>query len=105
MVDCKHLLQHLDEKKPEGVENEAEEQIAFADRILLNKTDLVTLDELKSLRKRISGINSAAKIYECTYGKVNLDDILEVKGFDLNRILEMDAEFLEDQEHEVSCPN
>lgn len=37
MVDCKHLLQHLDEERPEGVENECEEQIAFADRVILNK--------------------------------------------------------------------
>merc|ERR1712228_49729 len=41
LVDAKHVIQHLDEEKPEGVENEAVEQIAFADRILLNKCDLV----------------------------------------------------------------
>merc|ERR1719163_1628283 len=44
VVDAKHIIQHLDEEKPEGVENEAVEQIAFADRILLNKTDLVEPD-------------------------------------------------------------
>ena len=101
MVDCKHLLQHLDEEKPEGVENEAVEQIAFADRILLNKTDLVSANELVHLRARIQSINAVAKMYECTYGKMNLDLILDVKGFDLSRILEMDADFLKDQEHEV----
>merc|ERR1719281_2054616 len=41
VVDAKHIVQHLDEEKPEGVENESVEQVAFADRILLNKTDLV----------------------------------------------------------------
>merc|ERR1712048_588555 len=41
VIDAKHILQHLDEEKPEGVENEALEQVAFADRILLNKIDLV----------------------------------------------------------------
>ena len=40
MVDAKHCLQHLHEEKPEGVENEAVEQLAFADRIIVNKTDL-----------------------------------------------------------------
>merc|ERR1711879_489338 len=45
LVDAKHIIQHLDEEKPEGVENEAVEQIAFADRILLNKCDLVDKTE------------------------------------------------------------
>merc|ERR1712036_120764 len=48
LVDAKHVIPHLDEEKPEGVENEAVEQIAFADRILLNKCDLAdSEDELK----------------------------------------------------------
>jgi len=42
MIDAKHVEQHLDDERPEGVENEAVEQVAFADRMLLNKTDLVT---------------------------------------------------------------
>ena len=42
LIDAKHIEQHLDEEKPEGAENESVEQVAFADRMLLNKTDLVT---------------------------------------------------------------
>merc|ERR1712070_1189840 len=49
LVDAKHVVQHLDDEKPEGVENEAVEQIAFADRILLNKVDLV--DDEKELEE------------------------------------------------------
>ena len=45
-IDAKHIEQHLDEEKPEGAENEAVEQVAFADRMLLNKTDLVTEADL-----------------------------------------------------------
>merc|ERR1712023_463371 len=57
LVDAKHIEQHLDEEKPEGAENEAVEQVAFADRLLLNKTDLVTEEELVRVEKRLKGIN------------------------------------------------
>jgi G3E family GTPase len=53
VVDAKHLVQHLDDDKPEGVENEAVEQLAFADRVLLNKIDLVGEEELEAVEKRI----------------------------------------------------
>ena len=56
VVDAKHIWQHWDE-------DEAQEQIAFADVILLNKTDLVTLEQLEELEKRIRGMNAIAKIY------------------------------------------
>ena len=52
LVDAKHIEQHLDEEKPEGAENEAVEQVAFADRILLNKTDLVSEADLERARRR-----------------------------------------------------
>ncbi len=93
---------HIDEVKPEGVENEAVEQIGFADRILLSKTDLVTPEEVEQLKKKIKGINTVAKIFECQNGKIDLDLILNVEGFNLSRVLEMDPEFLApDQEHQV----
>ena len=98
------MLQHLDEERPEGVENEALEQIAFADRILLNKTDLVSAEDIQNLRKRIGSINAVAKMHECQYGVISLDLILGIKGFDLGRITAMDPEFLTDQEHQVG-PN
>ena len=53
VVDAKHIAQHLDDEKPEDVENESVEQIAFADRVLLNKIDLATEDELKVVEARI----------------------------------------------------
>merc|ERR1712060_557484 len=58
LVDAKHVIQHLEDEKPEGVENEAVEQIAFADRILLNKCDLVEEDVLVEVEKRIRAINA-----------------------------------------------
>merc|ERR1719191_1422344 len=62
LVDAKHIEAHLDEEKPEGAENEAVEQVAFADRMLLNKIDLVTPEELARVEKRLKTINSFAPI-------------------------------------------
>jgi G3E family GTPase len=59
-----HIIQHLDEVKPDGVENESVEQVAFADRILLNKIDLVTPEYLAEVKARLRAINSDAQIIE-----------------------------------------
>eukprot|EP01031_Cornospumella_fuschlensis_P035123 gene35123-42539_t len=95
VVDAKHLEQHLDDNKPDGVENEAIEQLAFADRVLLNKTDLVSESDLERVRNRIRSINSTAKVIPCTQSAVDVHEILGIKSFDLDRILDMDAEFLQ----------
>lgn len=101
VVDAKHLIQHLNEVKPEGVENEAVEQLAFADRVVLNKTDLVDEAGIAEVRKRISEINAFAPIIETTFGKVDLSAILDVGAFDLDRVLAEDPEFLDpDAEHQ-----
>ena len=60
VTDAKHIRMRLDDEKPEGVENEAVEQVAFADRILLNKTDLVEESELPDIEARIKTINPCA---------------------------------------------
>ena len=87
-----------DEIRPEGTRNECIEQIAFADRILLNKTDLVPLEQLDSVSRRIWDINKTAKIIPTKYSKVNLDAILDIEAFDLNRILAMDSGFFSENE-------
>merc|ERR1712039_972571 len=97
LVDAKHITQHLDEEKPEGVENEAVEQIAFADRILLNKCDLVdTEEELVEVEKRICAINAKVLIKRTTNSEVEMDYILGIRGFSLDKIIQMDDAFLED---------
>merc|ERR1712194_537405 len=64
VVDAKHILPHLNEEKPKGVENESVEQVAFADRILLNKVDLVKdRAELDAIEVRLKAINSQAQIF------------------------------------------
>ena len=61
VCDAKHLIMRLDDEKPEGVENEAVEQLAFADRVLLNKIDLVEEDYLKTVEERIRKINESVR--------------------------------------------
>merc|ERR1712070_1166386 len=101
LVDAKHVIEHLDEEKPEGVENEAVEQIAFADRILLNKTDLVEEAELAPIEERLKKINPSVQIYRCTQSKVDPKNLIGIKAFSLEKTLEMDPEFLNvDGEHE-----
>merc|ERR1712039_95326 len=97
LVDAKHIIQHLDDEKPEGVENEAVEQIAFADRILLNKCDLVDDEkELDEVERRIRMINSTVPIKRTTNSDVDMDYVMGIKGFSLDKIVAMDDAFLED---------
>merc|ERR1711959_634101 len=88
VVDACHIIQHLDEEKPEGAENEAVEQLAFADRVLLNKTDLVDEATLEEVEKRIRMINKEVPIRRCLQSEVDMDYILGIQAFDLDKILE-----------------
>ena len=100
LVDARHIEQHLDEEKPEGAENEAVEQVAFADRLLLNKVDLVSEADLGRVEARLRAINRFAPIQRCEQAAVDVGSLLDIRGFDLERTLEMDPEFLStDGEH------
>jgi len=101
LVDAKHIIQHLDEEKPEGVENEAVEQLAFADRILLNKTDLVDEATLAEVERRIRAINATVPIRRTLQSQVDMDFILGIDAFSLDKVLEQDGGFLDnDAEHQ-----
>ena len=101
VVDAKHIIQHLDEEKPDDVENEAVEQIAFADRILLNKIDLASEGEISEVRNRIKAINAFAPLYETENSIIDPSELIGIGAFDLSKTLEMDPEFLDtDAEHE-----
>ncbi len=99
VVDARHILAHLDEIKPPGVENEAVEQVAFADRIVLNKIDLVDGAELASIAERLQSINALAEIIPTSWATIDLDRILGVGAFDLSRTLSVDPTFLEQTAH------
>ncbi|MFH8387657.1 CobW family GTP-binding protein [Kitasatospora sp. NPDC018058] len=100
LVDAAHVLDHLTETKPEGVENEAVEQVAFADRIVLNKTDLATPEQIAEVTSHIRAINSLVEIIPAQQAKVDLDRVLDVHAFDLDRVLEGDPAFLTETEHQ-----
>ena len=88
VVDAKHVLLRL------GDSREAAEQIAFADQIVLNKTDLVSEDDLKMIEARLRRLNPMAPIHRAQRSNVPLDAILGRGGFDLDRIVELEPEFL-----------
>ena len=89
LVDAKHILLHLDDS-PEAVK-----QIAFADVILLNKSDLITPTELDSLEKRIHNINAVAKVHRTKNAEIALDKVIDINGFNLDRAVDIDPQFLE----------
>ena len=96
VVDAKNLAARLLDSK------EAEEQVAFADVIVLNKVDLVTAEELEAVEARIRGINKFARIHRTTRSAVAISDVLDQGAFDLARVLEREPAFLEEDAHEHS---
>ena len=94
LVDAKHAEKQLDDFR------EAQEQVGFADRILLSKTDLVSAAEQEHLKARLVKMNPRAPIKQVHFGETPLADILDIRGFNLNAILEIAPDFLEEVEHE-----
>jgi G3E family GTPase len=97
VVDAKHVEQRL------GDADEAEEQIAFADVILLNKTDLVSKEELAAIERQLRAVNPTARVHSMTRGDVALDAILNLGAFDLERVTEIDPHFLPDHDCDDAC--
>jgi G3E family GTPase len=95
VIDAKHLLGEIDQA------HEAQEQIAFADVVLLNKTDLVSEPDIKAIEARIRSINPYAKIHRTERCALDLEKVLDRNAFDLNRVLEFEPDFLNEvHEHE-----
>ncbi|ADU91707.1 Putative metal chaperone [Taylorella equigenitalis MCE9] len=94
VVDAKHGMDTLTN------EIEAQAQVGFADRILISKRDLVSDEEYEDLRHRLIHMNPRAEIMPVNFGEVDLNKILSVSGFNLNEILEIDPEFLKEEEHD-----
>jgi G3E family GTPase len=94
VVDAKHAPKQLDEFR------EAQEQVGFADRILMSKTDLVSEADQEKLKRRLVKMNPRAPIKKAHFGNTPIEDILDIRGFNLNATLELDPDFLEDSEHE-----
>ena len=96
VVDARHVIQRLEDSR------EALEQIAFADVILLNKTDLVSVDELAQLKSRIRSINATAFVHRTHRCEVGRDTVLGRRAFDLDHILAIEPDVLaeDDPEHD-----
>ena len=94
VVDAKHAPKQLDEF------HEAQEQVGFADRILLSKTDIADEKDTEILIKRIKKMNPRAPIKKVHFGEAKIAEILDIRGFNRNAILELDPEFLTDSHHE-----
>jgi len=99
VVDAMYILDRLAEQKPKGVENEAVEQIAFADKIILNKIDLADDNKLIEIEKEIKSLNPACSIQRTERSIVNPKDILNIQAFELKRVLDFDPEFLDEGQH------
>ncbi|WP_295752007.1 GTP-binding protein [Undibacterium sp.] len=92
VVDARHAMQTLDEHE------EAQRQVGFADKILLSKTDLVDAAQVSVLRQRLSRMNPRASISSIDFGKIAISEVLDLKGFNLNAKLELDPDFLMEEE-------
>ena len=94
LVDAKHAPKQLDEF------HEAQEQVGFADRILMSKTDLVSEEDAAKLSSRLKKMNPRAPIKKVHFGNAPIAEVLDIRGFNLNAILELDPEFLKNIDHE-----
>jgi G3E family GTPase len=90
LVDAKHVNAHLDDNTDEVIA-----QVAFADRIILNKADLITEDKMLNLKRRLQDINRMAGFYSATMADAPIAELLDIGGFNLERVMEMKPNFLE----------
>jgi G3E family GTPase len=97
VVDASHAMQQLDDFQ------EAQRQVGFADRMLLSKVDLVSPEQLALLETRLKRINPRAPIGKTDFGNASIDAIFDIRGFNLNDRLEIDPDFLKDEEQVHDC--
>jgi G3E family GTPase len=88
VVDAHHAMTQLDDYE------EAQRQVGFADKILVSKIDLVNEEQLNLLKQRLIQMNPRAPIVPCDFGKIAIDEIFDIKGFNLNAHLILDPQFL-----------
>ncbi|MBK7002262.1 MAG: GTP-binding protein [Rhodoferax sp.] len=93
LVDAKHAQKQLDERQ------EARRQAGFADQIFISKSDLVAQDALGALMHRLKHMNPRAPQKVVHFGEVSLTEVFDLRGFNLNAKLDIDPDFLKDDEH------
>ncbi|MES2257687.1 MAG: GTP-binding protein [Pseudomonadota bacterium] len=100
LVDALHIESHLSDPTLVGMDNQAVDQIVAADRVIINKTDLVDDAAIAALEKRIRGINQGAQILRSSHAKVDLSQILGIGGFLSSSALVADPLFLDDHDED-----
>jgi G3E family GTPase len=93
LVDAKHAAQQLNDRQ------EARRQVGFADQIFISKSDLVSKDELDALMHRLKHMNPRAPQKAVHFGDVALSEVFDLRGFNLNAKLDIDPDFLKDDDH------
>jgi G3E family GTPase len=100
LVDAKHIRGHLDEVDGDGVGSQASNQIAFADRIVVNKTDLVDAESVREVERAVRAINATADIITSRFARVEVSDVLGIGAFEMARTLSGDPHWLEENPHQ-----
>ena len=93
LVDAKHATTQLDDRQ------EARRQVGFADQIFISKTDLVAKDEVDALMHRLKHMNPRAPQKAVHFGEVAIKDVFDLRGFNLNAKLDIDPDFLKEDDH------
>ena len=94
VVDAVNLEKNLEQSV------EAQEQVAFADIVIVNKTDLASEEQLKRIERRVRALNPLARMHRSAHSVIDLELILNVNAFQLEAKLQVDPAFLDDHEHE-----
>jgi G3E family GTPase len=94
LVDAKHGQKQLDDRQ------EARRQVGFADQIFISKTDLVSAEEAQDLSHRVKHMNPRAPQHKVHFGEVAIKDVFDLRGFNLNAKLDIDPDFLKEDEHD-----
>ncbi|NGN66396.1 GTP-binding protein [Streptomyces sp. A7024] len=104
LVDAKHVGGHLDAASRgaggDGVGHQVVDQIAFADRIVVNKVDLVEDEDVRALETRLRGINATAEIITSSHADIDLSAVLGIGAFDLSHTQAVDPGWLDEREHQ-----
>lgn len=95
LVDAKHAASQLNDRQ------EARRQVGFADQIFISKTDLVAKDEVDALMHRLKHMNPRAPQQAVHFGEVSLKEVFDLRGFNLNAKLDIDPDFLKEDEHDL----
>jgi len=92
VADAKHIIGRLDDEVEEGKVNEAYQQVAFCDKMLLNKLDLVTPEQAIAVKDRLRSVNAFAKILPAVKGRVKMSELVNLRAHDMGHFVEADIE-------------